>query len=270
MSIESGGSFSILNSGNTASAIVMNSSGIGIYSGAGIEIHSGGNITIDSGGAFSLTSSGLNISSSGGYVSSGMWTLNQNGLIMTDVDSTDGHTYRTMFTTYNQARKTLLGFTDVTNNKGMGIVFDYSSTNDELTIFKMGGSSGTGNIILSIYKLGCSLIDAGTVDANEVQYNTLTQKSSRDIKYDIKPIEQAGERLDELQPVSFKYYNDEKRRTHLGLIYEDTIGIMPEICTVVERDGTKAISYIELVPILLKEIQELRSRVKALEEKEEG
>ena len=262
LSIESGGTFSVLNSGNTTSAIVMNSSGIGIYSGAGIEIHSGGNITIDSGGTFSLTSSGLNISSSSGYVQAGAWEINNTGLFYYDTDSTDGHVYKFAISNWSAANKHAFTYTDMTSNVSVGIMMVYNSAANKIEISRTANS---GQIVLHVYDVHANIFTGG-----DVYYDNLNQNSSRDIKYDIKPIEQAGERLDELQPVSFKYYNDEKRRTHLGLIYEDTIGIMPEICTVVERDGTKAISYIELVPILLKEIQELRSRVKALEEKEEG
>ena len=38
---------------------------------------------------------------------------------------------------------------------------------------------------------------------------------------------------------------------------------MPEICT--GDESNKAISYTELIPMLLKEIQDLRARVKTLE-----
>ena len=49
----------------------------------------------------------------------------------------------------------------------------------------------------------------------------------------------------------------------MGLIYEDTIEIMPEIC--IQDEANKAISYVELIPALLKEIQDLRKRVAELE-----
>ena len=50
---------------------------------------------------------------------------------------------------------------------------------------------------------------------------------------------------------------------HSGLIYKDTISVFPEICR--EENGIKSIAYIELIPYLLKEVQELRIRVKQLE-----
>lgn len=88
-------------------------------------------------------------------------------------------------------------------------------------------------------------------------------QSSRDYKHDIRPLEPSGDKLDELEPVRFKYNGDEKER--IGMIYEDTVDIVPEICS--EHDGAKAIDYGGLVPMLLKEIQSLRQRVAALENK---
>ena len=88
--------------------------------------------------------------------------------------------------------------------------------------------------------------------------------SSREYKEDIKPIRT----IDRLEAVEFKYKDDEEKKTHFGLIYEDTIKIVPEIC-VQTPSKKKAISYVELVPVLLKEIQELRKRVAELEKKEE-
>ena len=65
--------------------------------------------------------------------------------------------------------------------------------------------------------------------------------------------------------MTFIYNNDPEERRRTGLIYEDTVGIMPEICT--ETEDFKAINYVELIPMLLKEIQDLRARVKELEER---
>ena len=105
-----------------------------------------------------------------------------------------------------------------------------------------------------------------TIDAGTIKYSTLTQKSSREIKHDIKPLQPIGKKLDTLKPVTFVYDDDKNEQQRMGLIYEDTVETMPEICTGDESD--KAINYVELIPALLKEIQELRIRVKTLEERE--
>ena len=93
--------------------------------------------------------------------------------------------------------------------------------------------------------------------------------SSKYIKHNIKELTSVGETLDKLQPVSFVYNNDKEGKTNFGLIHEDTVDILPEICRGDKDAKTeeKAINYIALVPLLLKEIQELRKRVATLEDK---
>lgn len=103
------------------------------------------------------------------------------------------------------------------------------------------------------------------IKSQNVYYHNLTQYSSKDVKHNIKPLEHMGNKIDLLQPVTFIYDDDENEQTRMGLIYEDAIEVMPEICT--QDEGNKAISYIELVPALLKEIQDLRKRVSELEER---
>ena len=93
--------------------------------------------------------------------------------------------------------------------------------------------------------------------------DSYNNRSSREVKKNITPIAECGDVLDELAPVTFIYKKDAENIVHSGLIYEDTIDILPQIC---HDDGkTKSIDYTDLVPYLLKEIQSLRSRVAELE-----
>lgn len=104
---------------------------------------------------------------------------------------------------------------------------------------------------------------------NTINYVTLVQNSSRDIKHSINVLGDFGDLIDKLCPVSFIYNCDEKEKKHFGLIFEDTFPVLPDICDGNEYDPaeSKAINYTELVPILLKEIQSLRKRVQELERK---
>ena len=104
-----------------------------------------------------------------------------------------------------------------------------------------------------------------SIDCGYIYYDTLVQHSSRFVKSDIKKLESVGEKLDELEPVTFIYKKDQTGKRRAGLIYEDTVNVMPEICSDIK--GDRAINYVELIPMLLKEIQDLRARVKALEER---
>lgn len=90
--------------------------------------------------------------------------------------------------------------------------------------------------------------------------------SSRAYKQNITDLKDCGDIIDQLLPVSFVYKKDKTKTKRLGLIYEDTINVLPEICSEDDMSQTpKSINYVELVPVLLKEIQCLRSRVKRLE-----
>lgn len=105
--------------------------------------------------------------------------------------------------------------------------------------------------------------DSTSTYVKTLVYDALVQNSSREIKHDIQDMESPGEKLDALRPVTFVYDEDPDEKKRAGLIYEETETVMPEICTGDEEN--KAINYVELIPVLLKEIQELRARVAALE-----
>lgn len=98
-------------------------------------------------------------------------------------------------------------------------------------------------------------------------YRDHPSDSSKTKKHDIKPIRETGELIDSLEPVEFVYNDDSSEKVRFGLIYEDTIDKLPEICTEDEKTGDLGITYEPLNTILLKEVQELRKRVKELEEK---
>ena len=103
---------------------------------------------------------------------------------------------------------------------------------------------------------------------NVTYYGQVVSPSSRNVKHNIREIKTIGDIIDKLAPVEFVYNDDKQDKKHFGLIYEDTVGLLPEICEETrtkEGKAEKAINYAELVPVLLKEIQDLRKRVAELE-----
>ena len=128
-----------------------------------------------------------------------------------------------------------------------------------LCLYPVSGGSGLGANDSSDHKWSNAWIE-------NVNYTALIQNSSQDIKHDIQPMDSMGDRLDQLQPVTFVYDSDPEEHKRFGLIYEDTVDVMPEICT--NDEGNKAINYVEMIPMLLKEIQDLRKRVSDLERRE--
>lgn len=123
-----------------------------------------------------------------------------------------------------------------------------------------GATEHTNSVEVAV---GRTLYVPTKVDAGTVEYDSLVASSSRTIKHDIERLGDFGDAIDALVPVTFVYDSDDTETQRIGLIYEDTLQVMPEICT--PEGENKAISYIELVPILLKEIQNLRNRLAAVE-----
>lgn len=89
--------------------------------------------------------------------------------------------------------------------------------------------------------------------------------SSVNVKHDLNRITGSGIIVDNLRPVTFKYNNDPDEKLHYGLIYEEVVDKYPALCRQSTDDTKKRINYQELVPILLAEVQDLRKRLKDLE-----
>lgn len=143
------------------------------------------------------------------------------------------------------------------------------SNNGYLTLVPKHLKSVTVDYFNSTNKIVIGYISSQITDL--VFSGTVVSSSSKEIKHDIVDLQNVGDVVDKFRPVSFVYDNDANNNKHFGLIYEEVQDILPEICNEMPSSSgeiTKSLNYVELVPILLKEIQSLRVRVKALEERE--
>lgn len=94
----------------------------------------------------------------------------------------------------------------------------------------------------------------------------LYQLSSRKVKKDIEYLSSVESQINRLKPASFRYRNDES--LHYGLIYEDTLETMPELCKTPEtEDGIGTINYLDIIGLLVRSNQELYERLEKLEAK---
>lgn len=161
-------------------------------------------------------------------------------------------------------------FTITNNEYSGGFIQDYYMNGGTQVLYQeiclvcnQGGSTydlAKGNIGTQTHRWDVLWVDTA-------HYRDHPSDSSRTKKHDIKPIRETGELIDSLEPVEFVYNDDSSEKVRFGLIYEDTIDKLPEICTEDEKTGDLGITYEPLNTILLKEVQELRKRVKELEEK---
>ena len=284
--VKSGGDINVASGGNMN---VASGGNLNVASGGNIDINGSGNlklsgstVEIKSGSTFDVDSTNFKISSQTGVFETSGWKLNSDGLMGyvyydslrngaigiggTGLFSIPQSTYLLGITggysTYSGGTHDLVGYfylrmqypdssrEQLKISAGEGVVIDTEAKDRNNNTTSPGGTLGT---------------QAGKWDVwgKTIHYTTLSQNSSRDIKHDIRPMESIGEKLDRLAPVTFVYDDDENEKTRMGMIYENTMEVMPEICTDDESD--KAINYVELIPALLKEIQELRIRVAELE-----
>ena len=95
-----------------------------------------------------------------------------------------------------------------------------------------------------------------------------TSNSDERLKDIIEPISNATNKINTLRAVVGKYKTDDEDKRRLFLIAQDVNNVFPEV---VDIDGTDdaymGIRYSELVPVLIKAIQELNAKVSALENK---
>ena len=95
---------------------------------------------------------------------------------------------------------------------------------------------------------------------------TVTAGSDYRIKEDIKPLQLEDYSVDNLKPVTFKFKKDGKKS--IGVIAHELHEYFPFLVEG-EKDGqeTQTVNYSGLIGVLIKEIQELKARVKELEKR---
>ena len=101
---------------------------------------------------------------------------------------------------------------------------------------------------------------------------TCFSTSDRRLKEDIRQIENAGETIDKLRGVRYKWRDEWFKENEVILAHQDDIGfiaqeveeVVPEMVSE-KGNGYKGISYHKLVPLLLEAVKDLRQDVRRLE-----
>lgn len=107
---------------------------------------------------------------------------------------------------------------------------------------------------------------------NGVAYASSAWNTTSDsrIKENVEPIVNGLTTISELNPVKFSYKRDHLTiANHYGLIAQEVEQITPDIVSNSDLDidgvqDVKAVSYTEIIPILIKAVQELKAEVDAL------
>ena len=91
-----------------------------------------------------------------------------------------------------------------------------------------------------------------------------TMTSSRRFKERIVSLPHQTEKIEKLNPVQFVYKNDRVKHEQYGLIAEEVAEVYPAL-VLRDKDGQiVSLNYQLLVPLLLKEVQDLRRELEAL------
>ncbi len=110
--------------------------------------------------------------------------------------------------------------------------------------------------------------DLGTT-TNRWRFIYLTQNpnvsSDRRLKTQIKELEYGLKEIRKLKPVRYKLKNSEIPQTNLGLIAQEVKEIIPEVVTGNEEDEMLSIRYAELIPVLIKAIQDQQKQIDQLQ-----
>ena len=222
-----------------------------------------------------------------GTLSAGNWTFNSNGSVYSNGNyAVYMNVSGGVANFYTQNLAAVYGSTSYNDTTiyGGAVTLNCASTGQSVSARNgYWGSYSYSDVCLVCDQSGNAYATArgnlGTRDnrwdilwVDTVHYNSRASDSSREIKHDIHPLTAMGEKLDRLVPVSFVYNDDRRNWKRYGLIYEDTLPVMPEICHEIrEGEGvSKGISYEDLIAVLVKEVQDLRARVTALETKQAG
>ena len=96
-----------------------------------------------------------------------------------------------------------------------------------------------------------------------------TSNSDERLKNIKSNIENAVDKLSTLRTVKYSWKSDELNREYLGLIAQDVQAVLPEIVDVDKNDeiGTLGVRYTEMIPVLVKAIQEMSAQIEELKSK---
>src|SRR5260221_1501688 len=82
-----------------------------------------------------------------------------------------------------------------------------------------------------------------------------TLVSSARYKQDIQPLEEQGEKLQQLRAMTFRYKQAPRGPLQYGLIAEEVAKVYPELVTRNAKGEIEGVRYDELAPLLLNEVQ---------------
>lgn len=96
--------------------------------------------------------------------------------------------------------------------------------------------------------------------------NTVNGQSDARLKTDVVPIAYGLDAVLRIKPVSFSWIGRADSSTHLGFLAQDLQQVLPELVTAAaDERGTLSVRYLELLPVIVRAIQEQEARLAVVE-----
>ena len=167
----------------------------------------------------------------------------------------------------NALLRNTTGSTNIAIGTGAGSALTSGESND-IYIGHVGVAGETGTIRVGTtpsqvktFIAGIRGVTTTVADAIPVLIDSAGQlgtvSSSRNYKKDISSLGIQREKMLKLRPVSFSYKQDTNNTPQFGLIAEEVNEVYPELVIHDANGEIYTVNYMALIPLLLKEIQEL-------------
>jgi len=156
-----------------------------------------------------------------------------------------------------------VGRTTAATSGVCGSLLAWNATNVVAALdFQANGAVNSGIIQAFTYSAG-SAVQGPYVNTGGTSWTTSSDENLKDI---IEPIENGVKKLSSLRSVIGKFKTDYDDVRRVFLIAQDVQKVLPEaICT--DPNGYLGLNYQDLIPVLVKAIQELSAEVEALKAK---
>jgi hypothetical protein len=193
--------------------------------------------------------------SNGSGVTSERMRINGDGNLLIGTTSNAGN-YKLVATNVYAKQFLALGVNDDGRYIGQGDFISGAFQSYDLTIVNYASS---GRVTITNGTTGVYLANGAT------SWSTFSDERLKNIN---SPIENAVEKLSKIRAVNYSWKSDKNNKEILGLIAQDVEKIFPQIIDkskgFIENDETEYLSvkYTELIPVLIKAIQELNDKIK--------
>ncbi len=130
---------------------------------------------------------------------------------------------------------------------------------------------GNGRVGINKTSPNVALDVNGSIYSNDIVFaptiwgNSFVGISDRNKKIDVLEDFDKYQSLYSIKTYSYKYKNDDSKRTHFGVMAQEVAEIYPEIIHGDEESGY-GVDYMSLVPLLLRAVQDQKQTIDALQE----